>query len=270
MTTYEIPGAENAETDTASHHAYRHSSQLSSAPVQQLPRQNSESSSHVTSPTGDTADGTNSGMIQTLLGCNPSMGFMNFLDNWLESQGLKSPGMSPHLSRLLYIGTSSHRTLHAPDGPSPVLEAWRTLHATQRSDHECRANYELDMRSPNGSSQPQATRAFAGSAGRNRQFSRGAAPGRSFNAAEKELTETEKTTVDGFIKNIVQQVSSRPDSFRALSDAMDTAGHPVSGLGDELPPLDCSSISAGRFISGPLPFSARRRVLARPERWPRN
>lgn len=197
-------------------------------------------------------------------------GIHEFLGQLVRKPRAEISRYAPHLFRLLYVGTSSHRILLAPDGPSPVLEAWRTLDATQRSDQESRANYKLGMRAPDGSSRLEAMRASAGSAGRNRKSSRGVVPGRSFDAAKKELTETEKSTVDGFIKNIVQQVSSRPESVRALSDAIDTAGRPVSGFGDELPPPNRSSIPAGRFISGPLAFPACGRVLARPERRPRN
>ncbi|GHJ86128.1 hypothetical protein NliqN6_2530 [Naganishia liquefaciens] len=183
VTTYELPGTESAVPSEASPHAQYVSPRSSSTPTQQVPRRILDNSSRVSSPPKETTDGANSGIV-TLLGCIPTLGFMNFVDDWLESQGLK-----------------------APDDPSPVRQAWNSLDPAQRAAHETRAKNEFDRQTNNDTSQAEETRSFAGNAGRNRQTSGAPGSGGFFNASSKrELIETEKSTVDCFVKNIVQQL----------------------------------------------------------------
>lgn len=95
MTQYGITG-ENEAANGSSHHIHRLSPKSTSTPVQPSPQmQHSDEPRNSTSRIAETADGSNGsngGIVQSLLGCMPTMGFMNFLDDWLETQGLKSAG----------------------------------------------------------------------------------------------------------------------------------------------------------------------------------
>ena len=109
VTTYELPGTESAVPSEASPHAQCVSPRSSSTPTQQVPRRILDNSSRVSSPPKETTDGANSGIV-TLLGCIPTLGFMNFVDDWLESQGLKAPGMSAAVSAPTQYLAEAHTT----------------------------------------------------------------------------------------------------------------------------------------------------------------
>jgi hypothetical protein len=147
-----------------------------------------------------------------------------------------------------------------PDGPSPVREAWKSLDTAQRSGHDARAKFEFDVQRSATSSHPGQTRGTArssnGSAGSSRRSKRDASgTDRGADGTRGEMSVEDKKTVDGFVKDIVQQVSACRKGIRARSNAPHTAGYSISGLGDELPLVDGSSISTGRHFPGPLAFS---------------
>lgn len=110
----------------------------------------------------------------------------------------------------------AHTLLPRSDGPSPVHEAWKSLDGAQRSGHDARAKYEIDMQRSAGSSHPgqsqSTSRSSANSAGSRRRSPRDAAGSTNggVDALHKEMGIGEKRAVDGFVKNIVQQVSAYP------------------------------------------------------------
>ncbi|KAJ9103374.1 hypothetical protein QFC19_004473 [Naganishia cerealis] len=149
-------------------------------------------------PSGTTAftDETSRIMLASLKRI-PSMGFMKFLDDWLEGRGLKAVECP-----------------RVPDGPSPVIEAWSSLDPNQRSHHEARARSEpngrrlgeirhpLDHQQPTlltGSSVDNCRTAFVRTDTTEDDEKATSMIGRTF-------SETEKRYVGDIISNIVQEL----------------------------------------------------------------
>ncbi|KAJ9114995.1 hypothetical protein QFC22_005323 [Naganishia vaughanmartiniae] len=146
--------------------------------------------SHTPTLASVSADATSRIMLASLKGI-PSMGFMKYLDDWLEARGLKSA-----------------------DAPSPVVEAWSSLDSDQRSRHEARARSALSNQRAGKTSDEadhQSTSSQPGpSASKPRRASSridvADADEQAASMIGRTFSETEKSHIGNIISNIVQEL----------------------------------------------------------------
>lgn len=153
-------------------------------------------------------------LVDTLLETVPTIGFLKFLDEWLESRGLKSVGTSCLLHVAVVSCIQVLYSIYA-ERPSPVLEEWKSLDPSQRSSHEDRARFELGVRHSVAPGKVGHLQRGSRSTGGNRKNRS------SKDSAENEdsgssmigrvLSDPEKKAVDDLARNIVQQVSMQAE-----------------------------------------------------------
>ncbi|KAJ9095594.1 hypothetical protein QFC21_005465 [Naganishia friedmannii] len=126
------------------------------------------------------------------LKCIPSMGFMKFLDDWLEARGLK-----------------------AADAPSPVVEDWTSLESDQRSRHEARARFRVNMQRSGKTSDEadhQSTTSHSGTSAikprraSSRHDTTADADEKAASMIGRTFSETEKIHIGDVVNNIVQEL----------------------------------------------------------------